>query len=165
MERKHKIIIVASIIIVALVSFSVGIVFGFKKGFENNYVFDASNRALLITADLKMLRDESISRVKMIEQKEEQLDFEILMHSNYLEHGNPLMVRLYYELFLNFSPDLSPKEFLRSVNNNMIMVAKYRSEHPIKMSVDDNEEFKDTIAKQIHRIEETLRKYSGGNNN
>lgn len=149
------------------VSLLVGYGVGFIHGFRNAFWFDAPGRGLNYVIELRQLRRGDINKV--IESKEDDLDWQVFLHSEYLKKGNPLMVQFYF----NFFSDPQWKTADKDYRTLMYTIVKYRSEYPTQttppeFTKDADEEIKkqmtDNFNSKITAIRSTLKQYGWKDN-
>ena len=145
-----------------ILAFLAGYGTGFIHGFRNAFWFDAAGRGSVDAIELRQLRRGDIPKV--IENREDNLDWQIFLHSEYLKKGNPLMIKFYFNYFSDPQWKTADKDHRIFMN----YIVKYRTEYPIQttppeFTKDADEEIKKEMTKnfeaRIQTIKKTLNQY------
>jgi len=159
--KKKTILFISGFVIISIV-FAVGYTAGFIRGFQNAFWFDSPGKGLADTIELRQLRRGDINKV--IQAKEDDLDRQILLHSEYLKKGSPMMTQLYFSYFADPRWTTAEKDHHLFMND----VVRYRNEYPIHFSLPEftkdadeslKKEMKMNVEKQIVSIKKTLIQY------
>ena len=149
-------------LVAIVVAFLAGYGTGFIHGFRNAFWFDSPGKGTIDVIELKQLRRGDITKV--IESKEDDLDWQIFLHSEYLSKGNPLKIHFYFNYFSDPQWKTADKDYRSFMN----IIVKYRTEYPIQsappeFTKDADEKLKKEMTynfnSRIETIKKTLNQY------
>ncbi len=154
--KKKTILFIAGFVTIGIV-FAIGYTSGFIHGFRNAYFFDAPAKGVVDIVELRQLRRGDIKQV--IESKEDHLDNQILLHSEYLKKGSPRKIQVYFSYFFEPKWNTAEKDYLSLMHT----VVKYREEYPIHLTVpeltkDVDESYKKAVKSNVDNEIDLIKK-------